>query len=89
MESNQTMRPILQAALLTLLSAVALAQDTLRTTTTLVVVPTLVQTPAKDIVYTLTADDFALTDNGAPQKIKLEPASNQPSASPSSPNATT
>ena len=73
------MRTILQAALLTLLAAVALAQDTtLRTTTTLVVVPTLVQTPAKDIVYTLTADDFALTDNGAPQKIKLEPASNQP-----------
>ncbi len=70
---------ILQAALLTLLTTVALAQDTtLRTTTTLVVVPTLVQTPAKDIVYTLTADDFALTDNGAPQKIKLEPASTQP-----------
>ncbi len=78
MESNQTMRPILQAALLTLLTATGLAQDTLRTTTTLVVVPTLVQTPAKDIVYTLTADDFALTDNGAPQKIKLEPASTQP-----------
>jgi VWFA-related protein len=69
---------ILQAALLTLLATVALAQDTLRTTTTLIVVPTLVQTPAKDVVYTLTADDFALTDNGAPQKIKLEPASTQP-----------
>jgi VWFA-related protein len=78
MESNQTMRTILQAALLTLLTAAALAQDTLHTTTTLVVVPTLVQTPAKDVVYTLTADDFALTDNGAPQKIKLEPASTQP-----------
>lgn len=72
------MRTILQAALLTLLSSVALAQDTIRTTTTLVVVPTLVQTPAKDVVYTLTADDFALTDNGAPQKINLEPASTQP-----------
>ncbi len=72
------MRTILQAALLILLTAVGLAQDTLRTTTTLVVVPTLVQTPAKDIVYTLTADDFTLTDNGAPQKIKLEPASTQP-----------
>jgi VWFA-related protein len=71
------MRLILQAALLTL-TTVALAQDTLRTTTTLVVVPTLVQTPAKDIVYTLTAEDFALTDNGVPQKIKLEPASTQP-----------
>jgi VWFA-related protein len=72
------MRPFLQAALLTL-TATGFAQDiTLRTTTTLIVVPTLVQTSAKDIVYSLTADDFALTDNGAPQKIKLEPASNQP-----------
>ena len=71
------MRLLLLAAVLTL-TAAALAQDTLHTTTTLIVVPTLVQTPAKDIVYTLTADDFALTDNGAPQKVKLEPASNQP-----------
>jgi len=70
-------RPILQAALLALTTA-GLAQDTLRTTTTLVVVPTLVQTPTKDIVYTLTANDFALTDNGTPQKIKLEAASTQP-----------
>jgi VWFA-related protein len=45
---------------------------TLHTTTTLVVVPALVQTPAKDLVFSLTADDFALTDNGAPQKVNLE-----------------
>jgi VWFA-related protein len=45
---------------------------TLHTTSTLVVVPALVQTPAKDLVFSLTADDFALTDNGAPQKLNLE-----------------
>jgi VWFA-related protein len=72
------MRPVLQAVLLALTAASALAQDTLRTTTTLVVVPTLVQTSAQDVVYTLTADDFLLTDNGTPQKIKLEPTSTQP-----------
>jgi VWFA-related protein len=31
-----------------------------------------VQTPAKDLVYSLTADDFTLTDNGVPQKVRLE-----------------
>ncbi|MCU1324371.1 MAG: hypothetical protein JWM43_4020 [Acidobacteriaceae bacterium] len=72
------MRPVLQAVLLALTAASALAQDTLRTTTTLVVVPTLVQTTSQDVVYTLTADDFILTDNGTPQKIKLEPTSTQP-----------
>jgi VWFA-related protein len=51
---------------------------TLHTGTTLVVVPTLVQTPAKDLVFSLTADDFALTDNGAPQKIRLEEDSSRP-----------
>jgi VWFA-related protein len=51
---------------------------TLYTGTTLVVVPTLVQTPAKDLVFSLTADDFALTDNGAPQRIRLEEDSSRP-----------
>ncbi|WP_213803998.1 VWA domain-containing protein [Granulicella sp. dw_53] len=73
------MRPLLHAVLLTTLTAAALAQDTtLHTTTTLVVVPTLVQTTGKDVVYTLTANDFLLTDNAVPQKIKLEPSSTQP-----------
>jgi VWFA-related protein len=45
---------------------------TLHSTTTLVVVPALVQTPAKELVYSLTADDFTLTDNGVPQKVRLE-----------------
>ncbi|WP_213803997.1 VWA domain-containing protein [Granulicella sp. dw_53] len=73
------MRPILQAALLTTFAATGLAQETtLRTTTTLVVVPTLVQTTSKDVVYTLTASDFLLTDNTIPQQIRLEPSSTQP-----------
>ncbi|WP_213804000.1 hypothetical protein [Granulicella sp. dw_53] len=56
------MRPLVQAALLTTLTATGLAQDTTLHTTTLVVVPTLVQTTGKDVVYTLSANDFLLTD---------------------------
>jgi VWFA-related protein len=48
------------------------AQPTLHTTTTLVVIPALVQTPAQNLVFSLTADDFTLTDNGVPQKITVE-----------------
>src|SRR3984957_829768 len=75
------MRTLLQAALLLSITTTTLAQNpdtTLRTTTSLVVVPTLVQTPAKEVVYTLTADDFALTDNTIRQKIALEPATSEP-----------
>jgi VWFA-related protein len=52
--------------------------STLQVTTTLVQVPTLVQTPAKDLVYSLTAPDFRLTDNGVPQHLTLEAAADQP-----------
>jgi VWFA-related protein len=45
---------------------------TLHTSSTLVVVPALVQTPTHELVYSLTADDFILTDNGVPQKTRLE-----------------
>ncbi len=38
----------------------------------LVVVPALVRTRAGDLVYSLTANDFVLTDDGIPQKLKLE-----------------
>lgn len=51
---------------------------TLHTTTSLVVVPTLVQSPANDVVYSLHADDFLLTDKGIPQKVSLDEAANQP-----------
>jgi VWFA-related protein len=53
-------------------------QITLHTATTLVIVPALVQTPAKDLVFSLTADDFALTDNGVPQKVALEADATRP-----------
>lgn len=56
----------------------ALAQTTLHTTTTLVVVPTLVQTAGKELVFSLKADDFVLTDNGVPQKVTLEDESTRP-----------
>jgi len=55
-----------------------MAQTTLHTTTTLVVVPTVVQTQEKALVFSLTADDFILTDNGVPQKVTLEEESKRP-----------
>jgi VWFA-related protein len=60
------------------LGGAAFAQTTLHTTTTLVVVPTLVQTPGKELVYSLTADDFVLTDNGVPQRVTLEEETKRP-----------
>src|SRR5882757_9382216 len=44
----------------------------LRTQSTLVLVPTLVRTKGGDLVYTLSADDFRLTDNTVEQKLTLE-----------------
>jgi VWFA-related protein len=71
---------------LPMLSSIAFAQNsapdsgqiTLQATTTLVVVPALVQTKSKDLVFSLTADDFVLTDNGVPQKITLETETARP-----------
>ncbi|HZD75722.1 MAG TPA: VWA domain-containing protein [Acidobacteriaceae bacterium] len=40
--------------------------------TTLVLVPALVRTKKGEPVFTLTADDFVLTDDDAPQKLSLE-----------------
>ncbi len=61
-----------------LLAGVGLSQTTLRTTTTLVVVPTLVQTSEKQAVFSLKAEDFVLTDDGVPQKVTLEEESKRP-----------
>lgn len=47
-------------------------QSTLSTRSTLVLVPALVRNKAGELVYTLSADDFTLTDNGTPQKLILE-----------------
>lgn len=61
-----------------MLVSAAFAQTTLHTTTTLVVVPTLVQTPDNALVFSLKANDFVLTDDGVPQKITLEDESTRP-----------
>ena len=73
------MKAAFQSGILTaVLSGAALAQTTLHTTTTLVVVPTLVQTSEKQAVFSLTAEDFVLTDNGVPLKVTLEEESKRP-----------
>ena len=53
-------------------SAPAQPPQTLTTNTTLVLVPALVRSNAGKLVYTLTAQDFILTDDGIPQKLTLE-----------------
>lgn len=45
---------------------------TITVRSSLVVVPALVRTKSGQLVYTLKADDFVLTDNGIPQKIRLD-----------------
>ena len=59
-------------------SGIAVAQTTLHTTTTLVVVPTRVQTADKGQAYSLTASDFVVTDNGIAQKVTLEEETKRP-----------
>jgi VWFA-related protein len=61
-------------ALVVGLSALGYGQQapTLRTRTNLVLVPTLVETKSGEPVFTLTAKDFLVTDNGVEQKIHLD-----------------
>jgi len=47
-------------------------EPTITTNSTLVVVPTLVRSKAGEVIFTLKADDFTLTDDGVPQKLHLE-----------------
>ena len=47
-------------------------QSTLSAHSTLVLVPALVRNKSGELVYTLSADNFALTDDGIPQKLILE-----------------
>ena len=82
---NDIMRRLLHAALFVSFAATCCAQatppdaqNTLHTTSRLVFVPTLVQNSANNVVYSLTANDFLLTDNGAPQKITLDDQANPP-----------
>jgi VWFA-related protein len=45
---------------------------TLTVRSNLVLVPALVKTKSGEVVFSLTADDFILTDNGVPQSLYLE-----------------
>jgi VWFA-related protein len=73
------MKDIFQSGILfAVFAGAALAQTTLHTTTTLVVVPTLVQTAGKETAFSLKAEDFVLTDNGVPQKVTLEEETKRP-----------
>jgi VWFA-related protein len=73
------MKTVFQSGVLVAaLAGVAAAQTTLHTTTTLVVVPTLVQTSGEEVAFSLTAEDFVLTDNGVPQKVTLEEETKRP-----------
>jgi len=74
----------LHLAALCLLAQAAVGQsappETIRSTSTLVVVPTLVQGGSGELVSGLRATDFVLTDNGVEQKISLEEVERQPVA---------
>jgi VWFA-related protein len=54
--------------------------ETIRTTSTLVVVPARVQTQSAALVHTLGAEDFVLTDNNVAQSVHLEEPSQEPLA---------
>jgi VWFA-related protein len=55
-------------------------EPTLTTRSTLVLVPALVRNKSGNLVFTLNADNFTLTDNGVPQKLKLEDTTTEPLA---------
>src|SRR5947207_1277234 len=45
---------------------------TITTRSNLVLVPVLVKSKAAKVVFSLTAEDFILTDNGVPQSVRVE-----------------
>src|SRR5258708_16621506 len=51
-----------------------------RSTSTLVIVPTLIRSDSGEIVTSLDASHFRLTDNGIEQKVSVEQAGDQPIA---------
>ena len=51
---------------------VAQSGERIRARSNLVLVPALVKTKTGDLVFSLTADNFILTDNGVPQSLRLE-----------------
>lgn len=55
-------------------SSAAAQSPAIRVRSNVVIVPALVKTKSGEVVFSLTADDFTLTDNGVPQTLTLEPA---------------
>jgi VWFA-related protein len=53
-------------------STSVLQDSSITVRSSLVVVPALVRNGSKELVYSLRADDFLLTDNGVAQKLQLE-----------------
>lgn len=81
------MEKLLQIGVLYLLAHMAVAQTaqtgspgTIRSTSTLVVVPTLVETDSGEPIPNLRASDFVVTDNGVEQAVSIEEAERQPVA---------
>ncbi len=78
------MRRLLELGAILVAAHLVVAQtappETIHSTTTLVVVPTLVETPSGEPVPNLRASDFVVTDNGVPQAISIEEAERQPIA---------
>ena len=55
--------------------------ETLRSNSTLVLVPTLVTTTSEgNLAFTMKAEDFSLSDDGVPQQLHLEGATHEPVA---------
>jgi VWFA-related protein len=48
------------------------SQNRIRTSSTVVLVPVLIKTKSGETVFSLTADDFILKDNGVPQTLHME-----------------
>lgn len=61
-------------------SQTAAPPGTIQSNSTLVVVPTLVETTSGELVTSLRATDFLLTDNGVEQTVTLEEVERQPVA---------
>jgi hypothetical protein len=56
------------------------APATLRSNSTLILVPVLVRDAGGELAYSLTANDFLVTDDGVPQQVTLEETEGQPLA---------
>ncbi len=77
------MRTLSLLAIASLLASAAQGQNTsqpIHATSKLVTVPTLVQSPSGELVTTLTAADFALTDDGIQQNVSLDHVEREPLA---------